>query len=220
MKDVSVLVNEIFTSIQGEGPRVGRPTHFIRLQGCNLKCSFCDTTYALGKGQGTLKSVALIDEGYIFIKTHDICITGGEPGLQWKGVDALMQKLKYKTYSPISIETNGTIPPTSRLKSRRRFIAIVSPKHFLPKQTIEMWIRNSLEVYIKLVMPGGMWRSFDAADRAIQYYLKFFDPSAIFLMPCGNTHEKIVDSFSWLQPLIKGYGVRLSPRLQIDYEFK
>lgn len=47
---MSFLVNEIFCSIQGEGSRAGRPCLFIRLTGCPMRCSYCDTTYAYRRG--------------------------------------------------------------------------------------------------------------------------------------------------------------------------
>ena len=60
-----MFVNEIFYSIDGEGLRTGELAVFIRLAGCNLKCSYCDTLYALKKSSGTFMSIdEILDKGY------------------------------------------------------------------------------------------------------------------------------------------------------------
>jgi 7-carboxy-7-deazaguanine synthase len=87
-------VNEIFYSIQGEGTLVGVPSIFLRLTGCNLRCSFCDTTYAYE--QGTEMSIQeILDEIKKFACTT-VCLTGGEPLLQKdapKLIEWLLQKI-------------------------------------------------------------------------------------------------------------------------------
>jgi 7-carboxy-7-deazaguanine synthase len=109
MKDnglnLSLRVNEIFKSIQGESTHAGIPCVFIRLTGCNLRCSYCDTTYAYE--EGTDMSVnEIVDkiEGY---GCKNVCITGGEPLLQ-KNVYKLINLLKKENYK-IFIETNGSM---------------------------------------------------------------------------------------------------------------
>ena len=98
-------INEIFYSIQGEGKWMGLPNIFIRTTGCNLRCSFCDTTYAYETGEEMS-----IEEIINRIRKHPcnyVCITGGEPLLQEEIVqliDALLEK-KYV----ICLETNGSI---------------------------------------------------------------------------------------------------------------
>ncbi|MCJ7697691.1 MAG: 7-carboxy-7-deazaguanine synthase QueE [Thermoplasmata archaeon] len=98
-------VNEIFYSIQGEGTLIGVPSIFLRLTGCNLRCSFCDTTYAYE--QGTEMSIQeILGEIKKFACTY-ICLTGGEPLLQKdtpKLIDCLLQQ-KYQ----LCLETNGSI---------------------------------------------------------------------------------------------------------------
>jgi len=96
-------VSEWFDSIQGEGVYIGTPMSFVRLAGCNLRCKWCDTKYALGKGKE-------VDEKHIVrsLKFPDVCITGGEPLLQ--DVSRLVDLLHYD-YHKVHIETNGTIIP-------------------------------------------------------------------------------------------------------------
>ncbi|MEW6066882.1 MAG: radical SAM protein [Nitrospirota bacterium] len=96
---------EIFTSIQGESSYAGLPCTFIRLTGCNLRCSYCDTKYAYTNGKN-LSEEEIINE----IKHAGISlveITGGEPLLQ-KEVFHLIKKLLDDDYK-ILIETNGSL---------------------------------------------------------------------------------------------------------------
>ena len=98
-------INEIFYSIQGEGEWTGRPNIFIRTSGCNLRCSFCDTTYAYDDGKEM--SIDEISSQISKYPCKYICITGGEPLLQKEILDLIdfLIKRNYK----ICIETNGSI---------------------------------------------------------------------------------------------------------------
>jgi len=97
-------VNEIFHSISGEGGYAGYRCVFIRLTGCNLKCSYCDTTYAFEEGKEmTTEEIIKEIEQY---KCRLICITGGEPLLQ--DINELLDNLLNLHYK-IIIETNGSI---------------------------------------------------------------------------------------------------------------
>jgi len=101
-------ISEIFPSIQGEGLRQGEATIFIRLSGCNLKCSFCDTKYAWDAGSEMctaeiLETVRKIRQRF---PAKWVCLTGGEPLLQ--NVCELVRGLK-KAGLDIQVETNATI---------------------------------------------------------------------------------------------------------------
>lgn len=101
----SLNVVEIFHSIEGEGIRTGMPVTFIRLAGCNLRCSYCDTTYAQNPTDGILMS---IDDIVSKVRFQAVTITGGEPLLHTECVKELIDKLN-KTGHYINIETNGSI---------------------------------------------------------------------------------------------------------------
>ena len=106
MKD-SLVVNEIFGSIDGEGIRTGELATFIRLAGCNLRCRYCDTEYSLRATDGQEMT---IDEILIKIKKigyRNITLTGGEP-LIHKNIEKLIDKLIQENYN-VNIETNGAI---------------------------------------------------------------------------------------------------------------
>ena len=102
------FVTEIFCSINGEGTLTGELAVFIRLSGCNLRCSFCDTTYAW---QFTNGNNLTIDEILAKVRTYqgvkNITLTGGEP-LYRANIDQLLSALANDGYL-INIETNGSV---------------------------------------------------------------------------------------------------------------
>ena len=102
---MTLKVNEIFYSIQGESSRAGCPTVFIRLSGCNLRCSYCDTKYAYEDGQEMEMSQIL--EAVKEFGCHLVEITGGEPLLQ-KETSAFISKLLDDSYT-VMLETNGSL---------------------------------------------------------------------------------------------------------------
>ncbi len=113
-----MVITEIFKSIQGEGTRAGLPCIFVRLTGCNLRCTWCDTEYAFHGG--TKYSLAEIREkvaslaGQGVARTPLVEITGGEPLLQPE-TPALAQDLVADGYT-VMIETSGerfigSLPP-------------------------------------------------------------------------------------------------------------
>ncbi len=96
---------ELFLSIQGESTYAGYPCIFIRLTGCNLKCSYCDTQYAYEEGEEwEITRIIKNLEQYPF---KLVCITGGEPLLQEEVYD-LIDALEERGYK-ILLETNGSI---------------------------------------------------------------------------------------------------------------
>ena len=99
-------ISEIFYSIEGEGIEIGRPEIFIRLTGCNLRCTWCDTKYALENGKEMSIEEILQEVGKYPCKY--VSITGGEPLLQREELFKLVQQLKKMDYW-IQINTNGTI---------------------------------------------------------------------------------------------------------------
>ena len=98
-------VNEIFYSLQGEGYNTGTASVFIRLSGCNLRCTFCDTRHE----EGTIMSLPeIVEQVMQYPQAPLIVLTGGEPSL-WIDDDFVMG-LKQLTGKRIAIETNGTHP--------------------------------------------------------------------------------------------------------------
>ena len=98
-------VNEIFYSLQGESLTTGRPTSFVRLTGCPLRCSYCDTDYAFD--QGEWMELEQIEEKIRAFKTNLITLTGGEPLAQKNSLE-LMTRLCNSGYL-VSLETSGAL---------------------------------------------------------------------------------------------------------------
>ncbi len=99
-------IAEIFKSLQGEGKNQGRVCLFIRLAGCNLNCTWCDTKYA--RGGGMTMSLDSVLEQVWRVNPPYVCITGGEPLVQVDAIEPLLSSL-HKRGTEIDIETNGTI---------------------------------------------------------------------------------------------------------------
>lgn len=104
--NIKYPIIEVFTSIQGEGFHMGKGATFLRMAGCNLRCSWCDTAYSFDLSKARWMSAReIVDE--IQMPHHHIVITGGEPTLYDLGplVLELHKRGKY-----VAIETNGTNP--------------------------------------------------------------------------------------------------------------
>jgi len=112
-------IAEIFDSLQGEGPAMGRPATFVRLAGCNLRCEGCDTE--LGQWQ-ELTPLAISEK----VIGNRVIITGGEPTLQMPELSDLIMLL-HRSGKEIHIETNGT-NLISEDVLKMIHCAVVSPK--------------------------------------------------------------------------------------------
>ena len=100
-----LTVNEIFFSIQGEGTRAGRPSVFVRLTGCPLRCVWCDTAYAFHEGErGTLDGVVAEASRH---PSRLLCLTGGEPLAQPEAFDLVSRFLDDGW--EVVVETSGHV---------------------------------------------------------------------------------------------------------------
>ena len=103
---MSLKINEIYLSIQGESTHTGKPCIFIRLTYCNLRCTYCDTEYAFYDGND-MEIHEIINK----IKQWDfnlVEITGGEPLFQEECIDLLNELIK-QNYE-VMLETGGSLP--------------------------------------------------------------------------------------------------------------
>jgi 7-carboxy-7-deazaguanine synthase len=111
-KGAKLNLHSVFISVDGEVNKFGQGaiSTFVRLTGCNLRCSYCDTSYAWeGEPNYTVKEIG---KEVLRFGCQKITITGGEPLLQAKNVWTLIQYIKYRMpEAQFTIETNGTIPP-------------------------------------------------------------------------------------------------------------
>ena len=153
-------VNEIFLSVQGEGTRVGLPCVFIRLSGCNFRCSYCDTKYAYEEGKEM--SVEEVYREVVKYGCGLIEITGGEPLLQKEEIEKLIKYIrKYNTHFKgiidILIETNGSVKiPTGfyeRIKKEEDYVNVyIIADYKLPSSGMENF-EQAMKV-INNLLPG------------------------------------------------------------------
>jgi 7-carboxy-7-deazaguanine synthase len=102
---MALKIYEIFHSLQGETSRIGLPTVFVRLTGCPMRCTYCDTAYAFNGGNNM--EIAEIMQQVASYGAHYVTVTGGEP-LAQKECRDLLKALCDAGYS-VSIETGGAM---------------------------------------------------------------------------------------------------------------
>ncbi|MEM4257665.1 MAG: radical SAM protein [Candidatus Thermoplasmatota archaeon] len=196
-------IHEIFYSIQGEGILAGIPTIFIRTTGCNLRCSYCDTTYAYHTGK-TMSIPEIVDALQQY-PCSTICLTGGEPLMQPDCYDLLHQLLD-KNYK-ISVETNGSIS-IQTLRSMKKIMISLDYKCPSSHMHTHMNLEN-----INLLRPHDQLKfiiqnseDYSCAREVIEKY----HPSCyVFFQPVWGTDPKIL--LSWI--LQDGLPVRLGLQL-------
>ena len=103
----TVVVTEVFTSIQGESTWAGLPCFFVRLSGCNLRCGYCDTTHAYPQGRKT--PVTALVKRFAASSAALAEITGGEPLAQPGFRDLAAGLVKAARGRPVLVETNGSL---------------------------------------------------------------------------------------------------------------
>lgn len=196
-------INEIFYSIQGEGKWMGLPNIFIRTTGCNLRCSFCDTTYAYETGEEMN-----IEEIINRIQKHPcnyVCITGGEPLLQEEIVQ-LIDVLLEKKYV-ICLETNGSIDIENLVGKKSLLISldIKCPSSAMHKKmnfnNVSLLTCND---QLKFIIQNR--EDYEYAKKIIK---KYKPQSAIFFQPVWGINLKELSS--WV--LNDGLDVRIGLQL-------
>jgi len=118
VRKASISINEVYPSIQGEGLLVGLPSLFIRIQGCNLRCPWCDQPSALPFKSPSTSLEDLINLVETYPHKH-VIITGGEP-LTESSLPELVKEL-LKIGKSVQIETNGTLWQEALMMSSEEF---------------------------------------------------------------------------------------------------
>lgn len=179
MKEIKKIdVNEIFYSIEGEGIRAGQLAIFIRLNGCNLRCSYCDTKYALNNKNNYLDINTIINK----IKKYNcknITITGGEPLLQPNIIDIINSMSEYT----FNLETNGSISINSYLL--KNTIITMDYKTINSKMESYMNLKNLSLLRKKDVLKFVVSSKKDI-EQAFKIIYKYKPKCNIFLSPVFN----------------------------------
>jgi len=159
---MSFKVVEKFVSVNGEGLLSGQLAVFIRFAGCNLNCSYCDTSWANEANVSyTLMTAQDIYEYIISTNVNNVTLTGGEPLLQEK-LNELLEKLSKHKNLNVEIETNGSVPldkflnlnnppsftmdyklPSSNMENK---MVLDNFKHLSSKDTIKFVSSNILDL--------------------------------------------------------------------------
>lgn len=135
-------VAEKFISINGEGTRAGQLSVFIRLYGCNLACSFCDTNWARTfQKEGEYLTEQQIYDYIVQSRINKVTLTGGEP-LLTEQVDVLLKKLIEEEQLTIEIETNGSVLLAPFYQISNRILFTMDYKLPFSKMESSMKIEN------------------------------------------------------------------------------
>lgn len=218
-----LLVSEIFgPSLQGEGPSAGKPAAFIRVGGCNLTCSWCDTRYTWDHVQFPLSKeltrISTLDVARRIsgIGADLVIITGGEPALQASELFNLVNILR-QDHHRVEIETSGTIPlgPLADILN----LIVVSPKlsnsglkkHQRIRPQVLKGLTKSADAVFKFVIES-------LADfNEVQDIVDEFEivPSKIWVMPEGRTREIVLERLAELAQPAVDRGWSVSNRLHV-----
>lgn len=216
-------VNEIFgPTIQGEGINTGKRVAFLRLAGCNLACSWCDTPYSWDwerydrKAESHKMTIKETAEALNNIGTDIVIISGGEPMLQQKAIISLQKLIPHVA---LEIETNGTIEPLRDMEKAIRLF-VVSPKleHAGDKKEARLKV-IPLERYAQLAALSDAIFKFvvskpDDINQIKQLQEQYQIPNfAIWLMPLGDNKQQQLDNLEWTAQQALNNNWNFSPRL-------
>ena len=147
---MKLRVHSIFESFDGEvnGFHQGRRATFVRLAGCNLTCSYCDTKQALDPMSGVEMGIGEVAEIITNKTPSKITITGGEPLLQAEGVQSLLNwAWRMRPGLDFSIETNGSLPIPPGILDRNLSLVV---DYKLPGTGIPSHLVNHKDTYPNL----------------------------------------------------------------------
>ncbi len=215
-------INEIFKSIQGEGPNFGKPAIFLRTAQCNLKCTWCDTKYTWDwKNYDYAKEVnemtiEEIKEQILDLEIKHLVITGGEPLLQQDDLADLLSFLKPDFY--VEIETNCTILPNKMLTDLVDQWN-VSPKTENSGNPLELYENN--ECYYFFANQENCFFKYVVEDESDipeikKFVTKYNIPeNRVQLMTQASTKEEISAREKSISELAKANNFLFSPRLHV-----
>jgi 7-carboxy-7-deazaguanine synthase len=190
---------EIFYSIQGEGPAMGRPATFVRLAGCNLSCRGCDTD-----DRPCLELSA--EEVMKSIPSKMVVITGGEPTLQMEQLSELVSLL-HDQGNEIHIETNGTNPIAEDILKKIHY-AVVSPKRG-SNFHLNYWAGKK-NVHLKFVLGKAPWCW---TSELLHDVVPTLEKDRTWIMAYGTDQDMPEARAAW--DLALSLGINYSDRLHI-----
>jgi organic radical activating enzyme len=224
---------EIFTSVQGEGPKIGMLSVFVRLSECNLFCRWCDTAYTWrwnSRHEHEDDKIYSRPEWQIKMPVQElvetissrgiarIIFTGGEPLLQHRTLLHVMRDLRARPENiEFEFETNGTIAPPQEFLDLCSLI-VVSPK--LSNSGMEPSVRIVPALATLLKAPQAVLKFVVESDqdfeeiRALQTQFGIA-AQRIWIMPCGRTAEATAQTGQAIIDKVIESGYNYSPRLHL-----
>jgi 7-carboxy-7-deazaguanine synthase len=228
---MDLRVNEFFgPTFQGEGPFAGRRCHFLRLNRCNQHCHWCDTPYTWAD---TPAKAALHDSGKVYARldnesimsTDDVIaltrnnavgllvISGGEPLLQAKALDRLVENLGDEV--TVQFETAGTLPPLPGWTNGDGVYYVVSPK--LENSGNELKLRYQPHVLAQFRDKRADFKfvvtnEADLEEACVIRNEIGIEPGKVWIMPEGTTAEKVLETAKLLAEPVLDMGFNLTLR--------
>ncbi len=202
----TLTLNEIYETIQGEGLLVGTPSLFIRVQGCNLRCTWCDQPEALEFKGGTPITLEEILERARRSPFRHVVITGGEPFTE-PNLGKLAKTLLKEGFS-VQIETNGTL-------WNEELEEVVQKVHITcsPKGVADFFIHPKILKFareLKFVVDDTFTEEVVLKEK----FRRFLEEGLVVLQPESNREEMVSRALSIQKVLAgKGYTVRVIPQV-------
>ena len=192
-------ITEIFSSLQGEGPRMGQRHIFIRFEACHLSCDYCDERGKRGKAMSLVQVLRAVDRLEKKEGPHAfVCLTGGEPLFCETFLVPLCRALRKRKFK-ILLETNGILLPA--LKKVLRFCDLIAMdlklpsvgggKDFLEEHVKFLKIAKAKETYIKIVVSRKIDRHEYAAH--LKAVAAITPKVPVFLQPVSRRGKRYPD---------------------------
>lgn len=210
---MNLRISELFWSLQGEGPSAGTPAHFLRLQGCDVGCRWCDTRYTWDPQGGRASTLEQARAELLALGPAPLLVvTGGEP-LSHPGISELIAAA-LEQWPQVEVETSGIQPPAL---SHPRLRWNHSPK--LPSVT-PRWADTWKHAAAFAADPATTFKLVIGDDPDISDALRLINEhglpkTQVMLMPEGLTDAALHARALSLAETCKREGLRLSPRLHV-----
>lgn len=216
-----IAINEMFYSIQGEGPNAGAPAVFIRFQGCQLRCPWCDTGSSLDPDDPhrNLTPDKILAEISAWPCKH-VVITGGDPSFQIEALDELSHFLLRHEYT-LEMETSGLRPVPLEICHRfeRINVGLKLPNESQP--FADSYYRAAIAHYRTL--PQACFKIVIDGEEDIRFVVErligtgLLRRERVVLMPLGITPEEQNRRAPLVIEACKAHGFRFTPRLHIMF---
>jgi 7-carboxy-7-deazaguanine synthase len=210
--EVTIRVAEVFCSIQGEGVSLGFPSVFVRLQGCSVGCTWCDTKYSWDPQKGRALSLAALVDQVRVASPDNVVVTGGEP-LEHPAFAPLVLAL-HDAGKRVEVETAGVdVPPTVPVDQWNVSLKLAS-------SGVPASRRLRADAIVSFRELGAWFKFVVGAERDVEEVVAIqsryeLPSSRILLMPLGMRRE---EQTAMMQPVVdwcRHHGFRFSPRVHI-----